>query len=123
MVHIEIVVDDLIPDSRYVPPRDIRLSLTKFLREIFWMISNERSTAFVVLRSATNSSNDMFATNVCIASSSSRICKMYVLSLSIEDGQVAHDSRFHILADTIFSYDVDFSMENVFQTILQADQI
>jgi len=85
MVHVEIMVDDFIPNSRDVSPGNLRLIATKFLGEIFCslseMISNERSTALVVLRSDTNASKDMFATNVWMASSSSRIWKTYVLSL------------------------------------------
>src|SRR3989344_1609267 len=82
------------------------------------MISSERSTAFVVFKSATNSSKDVLATNCSIASISSRICNTYVLSLSIKNVQVAHNSGFHVFTHTVLGHHVDFSLESVFQTVL-----
>src|SRR3990167_905916 len=82
------------------------------------IISKDRSTAFVVFKSDTNSSNDVPATNFSIASISSRICNTYVLSLSIKHTEVTHDSWFHVFTDAAFCHDIYLSLENVSQTIL-----
>src|SRR3989344_7508088 len=87
------------------------------------IISSERSTAFDVFKSDTNSSKDVSETNCSIASISSRICNTYVLSLSIKHREVTYDSRLHVFTDAAFGYDIDFSLENVFQSILQTNQV
>src|SRR3989344_8271537 len=87
------------------------------------IISSDRSTALVVLRSDTNASKDVSATNAPIESISSRMCKTYALSFSIKNSQVTHDGRFHIFTHAAFGHDIDLSVEDVFQTVLQTNQV